>query len=461
MIFQKFVDLASSNIRRSLWLCYILAVVVRLAFVLEFPGPNYFGGVSERCLDVGKNVVEGKGFVFYVNVAPFGSPDNYRYEPFIDKPIGYPSFIAAVFFIFGIKPVAVQLVQAFLLSLGCVVVYRILRLLKVDEVKSLLGAFLCAVWPNHARFEVTILPEAMMPFILILTSYLLLRAIEPIDGNRQKWGKKSLQNSLMAGFVLGLGSLSRPDVMFLPIWLFIGLALIYSFRVSLRILWPATLVFYAIIGLHTVRNYLLTDEIIPLGYSNGTVLWQGISQFGDTLGTVYSDYRIAHHEGYPSLLYPNGIERDRKRFREAVNIIESHPLFYLSLIPRRIPLLLVPRGLLVQDDPAPRTNDKEDFPQHFQKGILADFRATPIRALIKVFSALSGVILLFLALLGYWKSRVQSRGVGVLLLFMLYFVAVLLPINAEARYFFPAVILLFPMSVMVLANRSQISPRQE
>jgi len=439
---------------KHLFLCYVIAVLVRFSFIAIFPGTNYFGGVSERCLDVAKNVVDGRGYVFYVNVAPFGQPDHYSYEPFIDKPIGYPTFLAAIFFVTGYSPIAAQILQALLVSLGVIFIYRIILLLELPNKLALGASLLAALWPNHARFEITILPEAIMPLLLIISCYFIMKALKITIANERSNASKKylLKNSLLAGLFLGIGVLSRPDIMFLPIFLFVLFGLVYGFQKTYKIILFASIIFYGIIGLHTIRNYALTKEIIPLGYSNGTVLWQGISQFGDTLGTVYSDYRIAHHEGYPSILYPNGIERDRKRFSEAIEIIKEHPLFFLSLIPRRIPLLLVPRGLLVQDNPLPRTSDKEDFPQHFSKGFMEELKDNPARAAIKIFSALSGVFLLIAAIWGFWKYRKRSKLVYPLAFMALYFIVVLLPINAEARYFFPAVVFLFPLAVLAFVK---------
>ncbi|MEI8133882.1 MAG: glycosyltransferase family 39 protein [bacterium] len=436
---------------RHLLLCYLTAVLVRLIFVGIFPGTNYFGGVSERCLDVAKNVVDGKGYVFYVNVAPFGQPDHFVYEPFIDKPIGYPTFLAVIFFITGYSPIAAQIIQLLLVSLGVIVIYKLVLLFGVERKYALSAAMLAALWPNHARFEVTLLPEAVMPLLLISSCYLIVRSIKALQSGSSS--KRSNWSLWSAGLILGLGVLSRPDIMFLPIFMFAGIALVDGLKFTFKIMLPVFIVFYGIIGLHTIRNYSLTNEIIPLGYSNGTVLWQGISQFGDTLGTVYSDYRIAHHEGYPSILYPNGIARDRKRFTEAVSIIKEHPLFYLSLIPRRIPLLLVPRGLLVQDNPLPRTSDKEDFPQHFAKGFASELTESPVRASVKIFSALSGVLLFISALIGFVKFRKSIKLLYLPALMSVYFIAVLLPINAEARYFFPAVVFLFPLAILAFKQK--------
>ncbi len=440
---------------KRILICYLVAVLVRVLFISVFPGTNYFGGVSERCLNVAKNVVDGKGYVFYVNIAPFGEPDHYSYEQFIDKPIGYPTFLAVIFFFFGYSPVIAQIIQALIVSFGVIFIYKIILLFGLKEKYAFIGAMLGAVFPNHARFEVTILPEAIMPFLLIVTCYYITKTLkELVSIPAQKANQKRVLNySLLAGLSLGLGALSRPDVIFLPIFLFFASWLIYGLSCTSKLIIPLSIVFYSIIGLHTIRNYILTNEIIPLGYSNGTVVWQGISQFGDTLGTVYSDYRIAHHEGYPSLLYPNGIERDRKRFREGITIIKENPVFFLSLIPRRIPLLLVPRGLLVQDDPSPRTSDKEDFPQKFQKGFAEELHRSPITASIKIFSALSGVLLLGIALLGFIRFRKKYRLIYPLGIMTLYFIVVLLPINSEARYFFPAVVFLFPLSVLMLSER--------
>lgn len=401
-----------------------LCLISRLVFLGVFSGPNYFEGISGSYLHVADNVIAGKGSVTRVNIAPLTEPALMSDEPFIDRPLGYLLLILTPYTVIG-EPIAVQVFQVLLSCLGVILLYQVSRQLISDRAAWwAAGAY--AVWPLSARFEIAILPDAVMSFFLLLSVWLFQKA------SRQS---TPLLWSLMTGLVSGAAMTMRPDVLFVPL---IFVAFIVATRIGERKLHRSVLLLCGvtlILGLHTVRNHQATDgEIVPLGLGNGISLWEGISQFGDIHGTVYGDERMARLEGYQSWAYPNGIERDRRRFREALAIIADNPVWYLGVMLRRIPVLLTPDWIMTNKYAPSLKQHLDESPEHSFGSYLASY---PFASFIRGIVILLQYATLVLALV--WLRRGWTSGLWLPVLIIAYYFLIHIPTNAEARYFYPAI----------------------
>ncbi len=410
-----------------------VALALRLIMVAVFPGPDYYSGISVSYLDVVHNVLNGKGFSVYVDLAPIavGTPQ-WAYVPFIDRPLGYvllmliPSVLSA-------SPVLVQILHAILGALSAVLLYRIGSRL-ASEATAFRAGLVYAAWPLSARFEITLLPDAVMSFFLLLTVWLALKALDP---------QRPARWALASGLAFGAGLMMRPDILFLPLFLLAGLALQSWDR---RALLNATASFVVgaavVVGIQTGRNYRVTDgAVLLLGLGNGISMWEGISQFGDTLGTVYGDVRMTEREGYRSWAYPNGIERDRTRFREALRIIREHPGWYATLMARRVPVLLTPDWILTRR----YALSLKDYLDETPGGTVVSFlREHPFAAGIRGLLILLQYGSLIVAVMVLLRRR-SDRWVWIPGLIIFYYVAVHIPTNAEPRYFYPVI----PMVVLL------------
>ncbi len=426
--------------RKSLLIVlFVTGLIVRCIFVALYPGTNYFAGSSFRYLNTAENIIAGRGASIYVDTARISSPvRQFVYLPFIDKPSFYPWILSSIISIFGYSLISIQIIHALLMAcMG-----PLLFLLGDRLTKNFKYAIACgiggAVWLNAARFEVTILPEALVALPIAITLYLFARKYLT---SLELW-----RNGIVAGLAIGIGTLLRADVAFLPVFLFAGLALLFGLKYSFRLLLPFACGFLLVLSFQTIYNYNASGKFLPIGYSNGIAAFEGISQFGDTLGTVYSDNRLKILEDQADLYYPRGPERDRERTRKALEIIKEHPVWYIKTVIKRIPLLIVPRGLFVVEDGTPTKKTSEDFAQKFPASLFKEFSETPVIALIKLGSSLLGVILLVLSLLGCWKWR-KNYKIWILPLFVVaYFFLSHLPLNVEPRYFYPAVPFLIPLA---------------
>ncbi len=406
----------------------IAAFAVRILFVLIFPGPNYFEGISESYLSVAQNVLEGKGIVTVVDIAPLGSEQPlWSSETFIDRPLGYLFLILLPLALLG-SPISVQILHALISAGSAFCVYEVGKKI-FSETTAWRAAILYAVWPLSARFEIAILPDAVMPFFLLLTVWLLLRAVT--EPNPFRW-------YFLSGLACGIGMTMRPDILLLPLFLLPLFFLLKSPAPAKgSLLFISAVVF--IVGLHTVRNYGATEgEIVPLGLGNGISMWEGISQFGDTLGTVYGDERMAQREGYPSWAYPDGIARDRKRFGEALRIISEHPVWYGGIMLKRIPVLLTPDWIMTRKFSPSLNEYLHASPDHS----IASFVAThPFPSLIRGILLLLQYCSIALSVIALIKLRRPALSwIPAVVIF--YYIVIHIPTNTESRYLYPVIPLL-------------------
>ena len=398
------------------------ALALRLLFVVLLPGPNYFAGISSTYFDVADNVLQGRGMVTHVDVAPLSASSRMAYVPFIDRPLGYVLLILIPYGIIH-HAVAQQIFQAILAALSCVLLYRITARL-TNERTAVIASLLYACWPLSARFEVTLLPDAVMPFFLLLAFWLFLRGRE--SGTWYWYG--------LSGLAFGTGIMMRPDILFLPFLLAAGSFLFKPVRKPLAsaVILLAGMVF--VIGLHTARNYSATDgRFLPLGLGNGISMWEGISQFGDAFGTVYGDQRMTRLEGYRSWAYPDGIDRDQKRFREALTIIGDHPFWYAGVMVRRIPVLLTPDWIMTNSVSPSLKEYLDGSPDHTIGSYLLTYPWASLTRALLILLQYATLALAALAL----ASRKSSRLLWLPGLMILYYVCIHIPTNAEARYFYP------------------------
>jgi 4-amino-4-deoxy-L-arabinose transferase-like glycosyltransferase len=404
----------------------VVACAFRLIFILIFPGPNYFEGISRSYLEVADNVLEGRGLVTYVDIAPLTSPEpHWSYEPFIDRPLGYLFLILVPYAISG-SPIAIQVLHAVLSSFSTVLLFLLARRL-MSERSALIAAWLYALWPLSARFEIAVLPDSVMSFFLLLSLYLLIRGTEKTQPS--PW-------YFAAGLSLGTGMTMRPDILLLPFFL----AAPFLFFRPTRSHWRGVFLMFVgvtlIVGGHTVRNYRVTGgEILPLGLGNGISMWEGISQFGDTLGTLYGDERLAQLEGYKGWAYPDGIERDRKRFREAIGIILDHPIWYTGVMLKRLPVLLTPDWIMTRKF----TPSLKQFLDENPRATVWEYASKyPLATLIRIALLLLQYATLFLALFATLQN-LKNFPLFLPAVVIFYYIIIHIPTNTEARYFYPAI----------------------
>jgi hypothetical protein len=207
------------------------------------------------------------------------------------------------------------------------------------------------------------------------------------------------------------------------------------------------------IALNTWKNYAISGDIVPLNLGSGTTMYEGISQFGDTLGTTYADERVARDKlNTKELFYPNGPENDKKLFGEAIEIIKQHPGFYAQLLLKRIPLMFTVRGLYFSDSVS-MLDPNDDLAKRFPDKYISMAKSRPVELAVRILSPLLGWALVILGFWGLIKAlRTDWRTHIMIATLLLYWVLSHLATNVEPRYFYPAAPLLYGYAVWAIGN---------
>ncbi len=425
---------------------FLLAVVVRLLFVALFPGVNYYNGITNEYLNAANNLVHGNGLNVWVDIAPFNSGQvHFAFEPFIARPIGYVLFCASVLGTIGFSVISIQFLQAIVTAMSAVLVYRLSRevfeFTKGRDSISRFAAIFAAVWPNQARFEIALLPDGLTTLIMLGLALTLTRYAK----------HHATKHLVQAALLLALSIFLRPDLVLFPGFLFLALLLMRQPREAVKGSLVIGLVLAAAIGLNTWKNWEVGHKIVPLNLGSGTTMYEGISQFGDTLGTTYADERLAHQKfNTKELFYPNGVENDRMVWQEAIDTIKHHPWYYATVVARRIPLMFTVRGLYFSDT-VNLSDPNNDLAKRFPGKYIAMFKDHPVQAGVRFLSPIMGWLLVIVGFWGLvlaWRKDHHAHAIVATILF--YFISTHLITNVEPRYFYPAVPLLYPYAIFFL-----------
>jgi 4-amino-4-deoxy-L-arabinose transferase-like glycosyltransferase len=240
---------------------FVLAVASRLLFTfLIFPlitaDSNILNTVADDYDKIAHNLVLGHGYV----LAPGTAPTMQR------LPL-YPLFLGVFFGAFGLGLWPIQLAQAVIDGVSCVLVYKIAERIYRDHAVSQLAALMFALYPGALVAAARVVTEPLYTCLLLLAVLLYMMG--------QHAGR--LAYTLPTGFVLGLAALCKSTGLLLPAY-FGALSGRGQKRWS-RVVLGATglLVIGMLLPLApwVVRNYLLTGRFVPTSTIGGTVIYDG------------------------------------------------------------------------------------------------------------------------------------------------------------------------------------------
>ncbi len=240
----------------------------------------------------------------------------------------YPYFLGLLYKLFGANLMVVRIIQSLIGSAGCGLVYLLARQLlqpqaaspklqanpksgvhrsalithRSDAVPRVAG-FVLAAYPLAIWFDGELLLEGLLTFLVLLGLVLLLRSRE---SDRQWW---------LPGLVFGLAAITRPNVLaflaLLPVWLYLeyrgrgenpqttqtGREKAGRNRVWTRLLlvWgAAALVILPV----TVRNFVVSGQLVPIAWQAGTNFYIGNSPESDGVTAIVPGTRGSWWGGY-------------------------------------------------------------------------------------------------------------------------------------------------------------------
>ena len=311
------MGIVKNNIAKILFGIFIVALFLRLLAVfsqkeIDRVPRSDASGYDEMAV----NLVSGNGFSQSVNGSM--TPVGYR------TPI-YPMFMAGIYYIFGHHYITVKIIQAILGALFCIIAFFIANIIYDDAAIGLIASLFAALYkPFISGFcyyggPALFYSENLLMFIVGLAILALLYFIK----------KGNIKIGMLAGFLMGLAILTRPEFAIFPVLL--AIYLLYASHLSIKEMLRKYFIVYLFIILTmspwVVRNYIVYKEFIPLSTGGGYTFLRGnnaLANGGLSTGTwSWENADVQNNKEY----YKMGIE-------------------YLKDNPKRIPSLFI-RKILV------------------------------------------------------------------------------------------------------------------
>lgn len=294
---------------------FILALFIRVFFVLSFPSP--LGSDSLTYHRLASNLASGEGYREQREVIT-----SYR-------PPGYPLFLAAVYRLFGSNTLSPRLVQA-LLGAFTVLTVTILANTLYDEKTSWIAGILLSVFPVQIYYSNLLLSEVL--FTALFSLFLLMTTRTP-----------SNKNAVFLGVIHGLSVLIRPSILFYPLVLLIGK---FSLKLRAKYLTILFSVSLLIIGGWVYRNFKIFNRPTFISTNVGVNFWIGHNP--EANGT----YRFP--DDNPLWDIEDEALRSRTGLELGIDYILSHPLEDLKLAVYKIWWLFLPdlqtgTGIITRD----------------------------------------------------------------------------------------------------------------
>ncbi len=407
---------------------FALAFAVRSLYAVDqapaMYSPEQTGTrMAQRYDDTALQILRGDGLLFP------REPDPAR-TGLAARPPGYSLYLVAVYKTLGRSYFAAQLVQDALTSLCCVLL-ALLTTRLVSWPVGVLAGVVAALSPQLGYVSALVLPDALSALPL-LVAMLILAWGHPDDGRASLWA------SALAGALVGVGVWLRPNVVLLPP--FLSLVLLAVSRNHIRGLAHAVVLSLAAVAVVipiTVRNYVVFGEFVPVSTNGGLTLWQGVADAGGReVGARRHDTLVAEEEAirYNDPRYrdwwaePDGIWRDKERYRRAGEVIRANPGRFAGLMLHRMGEMLsyasgeaptvareTPEKVTVTDAPLPRGGAPET-PRDEARFLLPGRLAAPLRPAVAWLQPLLCAALLPLVVIGVALLLVRDWRRAALLL---------------------------------------------
>lgn len=243
----------------------VIILVLMLAFGIRLCNSFRSPDLSLRCDevqydDIARNIINGHGF-------SRGDPP----KPTAIRVPLTPYFVAAVYAIDGRHPRNVRLVQAFIDTFNCFMVFLIAILIGAGWGPGALAALAYALHPQFLDIEEHLFSETIFVTFFLLSLVVLL-AEHP---------RRSLKLIILSGFLLGMSVLSRPTTVLFPI---VVVCLFYIHDRKAGKPWKARAIAY--LGIITltmtpwvIRNAVVFRSFIPMTTFAGLSFRWSVSPF--------------------------------------------------------------------------------------------------------------------------------------------------------------------------------------
>ncbi|MBE0410190.1 MAG: glycosyltransferase family 39 protein [Anaerolineales bacterium] len=295
----------------------ILGLGLRLFWIFIYPTQLYADSIWY--FEKGIEISSGYGYVY----------DLESMRPTAAWPVGYPAFLAFLFFFTGPSELVAKLANV-ALSLITIYLTYIYGKWIFNRTIGILSAFLISILPGYIIYSNLVSTDILFAF---LTTTTLILAIKPIVYESHKRLNPQFFG-IMTGLINGAAVMVRSTGLLLfPLWIFIrwlgrreGRSIILRWGIGL---------FVGTAGIvlpWTLRNYLVFDEFVPISTNGGWNFWMGNNPH------AYGGYIATNNPEINPLLPLIGDEFavDKTGYELGMEFIRENPLQVIKLIPAKI-----------------------------------------------------------------------------------------------------------------------------
>jgi len=301
---------------KKYYLVFLLALAARLLFCAAYWGPD------RPATDDGSHYREIASYL----ASGHGFADRHGTTSF--RPPIYPLFLALVSAIVGPGLTAARVVQCFLGSLSCVLLFYCVTLF-FSEKAGFLAGLISAGYPLLVYLPSRFLSENLMVALLPAGLILLFKGARA----------PSFYWTILAGLVFGLAALARPMMMAAPFFLL-------PWFLSSRPRWPTRcllyffLSFFLILVPWTIRNYSHYQRFVPVTTNGGHTFWGANSPWAQGGWKIppaaWDGEKVLSYDIASRKDLSEDILQDRLFFREGLEWIRNHPVQFLRLLPKKL-----------------------------------------------------------------------------------------------------------------------------
>lgn len=235
-------------------------------------------------------------------------------------PPGYSTVLGGLYRVFGVHPIAGELVNALI---GAVTVVLLMLAVEraIDRRTAIVAGLFLAVLPGPILWTDVLVAETLYTAIFVLAMLVLVRARPTV-----RW-------MAAIGLVIGVGALVRGEAL---TWVLLPVALWWN-ELPRRDLARGVAVVVAaaavVMAPWTIRNAIVMDAFVPVATNASQTLWSG-HHAGATGGQTYPP--VGYELRFSADLPERELESSRALRDDAVEYIVSHPLRELELIPLKL-----------------------------------------------------------------------------------------------------------------------------
>jgi 4-amino-4-deoxy-L-arabinose transferase-like glycosyltransferase len=284
---------------------FVVALLIRVAWVLWVDREGFVLNDAWLYHTNARSINLGRGFE-----RPMGGPS-------AQWPPGYSVLLAGAYWLFGIEPLAGELLNAVLGALTVVVLVVLVERV-IDRTTAIVAGTILAVMPGPIMWTDLLVSETLFTLLFVVFFLALVHA-------RPTW-----RWMVVLGVLIGIGGLVRGEGL---TWGLLPIVLFWHELPRAELAKRIGVVAVAVLVPWTIRNAVAMDAFVPIATNASITLWTGHNPDA-TGGQVYPPEEF--YDQFPPEAPLRELESAAALRNEAIEYLFTHPLHELELIPLKL-----------------------------------------------------------------------------------------------------------------------------